>query len=49
MGGLSEAERSDLEDVLKGTDENHPQFVDAWRHIHPEAEEYTCVLCAGEQ
>lgn len=41
MGGLSKEERADFNEILHPTDESHSTFVDAWRHLHPMAEEYT--------
>ncbi|KAF9568492.1 DNase I-like protein [Agrocybe pediades] len=41
MSGLSEQERAGFRKILQPDDSKNPAFVDAWRHSHTEADEYT--------
>ncbi|TFK77190.1 DNase I-like protein [Pluteus cervinus] len=40
MGGMSKQERVDMAELMK-EDDAFEGFVDVWRNLHPEAEEYT--------
>ena len=44
MGGMSKQERVDMAELMK-EDDAFEGFVDVWRNLHPEAEEYTYVFC----
>lgn len=45
MSGLSEQERTGFDRILNPDDvESYGKLVDAWRHLHPEAEQYTWVF-----
>lgn len=41
MGGMSQEERTAFEEILNPSSEEHNKFLDAWRHLHPSAKEYT--------
>ncbi|RDB29266.1 DNA-(apurinic or apyrimidinic site) lyase [Hypsizygus marmoreus] len=41
IGGMSQEERSDFDELLNANADEHPTFIDAWRHLHPLEEEYT--------
>jgi AP endonuclease-1 len=43
MGGLSKTEREEFDIILNPTDDGSGKFSDAWRHLHPGAQEYTLV------
>jgi len=43
MSGLSEKERLGFSKILHPEGSEKPVFMDAWRHLHPEEEEYTYV------
>lgn len=45
MSGLSKIEREDFDAILNPTDTTSGKFVDAWRYIHTDAEEFTSVSC----
>ncbi|KAF8168209.1 Endonuclease/exonuclease/phosphatase [Crassisporium funariophilum] len=41
MSGLSEEEREQFTDIIQRKDLEKPQFVDVWRKLHPNEEDYT--------
>jgi len=41
MGGLTNEERADLDEILNPEGGKSARFVDVWRNRHPAAEEYT--------
>jgi AP endonuclease 1 len=43
MSGLSKTEREEFNNILNPTDDESRKFVDVWRHLHPDATEYTSV------
>jgi exonuclease III len=44
MSGLSKIEREELDIILNPIDDEPGKFADAWRHLHPDSEEYTSVI-----
>ena len=43
MSGLSKIEREEFDAILNPADDGPRKYVDAWRHLHPDAEEFTLV------
>jgi len=41
MSGLSKTEREEFNNILNPTDDESRKFADIWRHLHPDAAEYT--------
>lgn len=41
MSGLSKIEREEFNIILNPPDGSSGKFIDAWRHLHPEAQEFT--------
>lgn len=41
MSGLSETERDEFDAILNPNDNKYCKFVDAWRHLHPDADQFT--------
>ena len=43
MSGLTEEERTGMNDILHPQDSEDPVLVDIWRYLHPADEEHMCA------
>jgi len=41
MSGLSKIEREEFDAILNPTDDGSRKYIDAWRYLHPDVEEFT--------